>query len=136
MAGPIARAGRHFPEISAAGLPGFGAGPILRAAMRRGAILLGEELAKTLHLFVEGRVQGVGYREFARRAALRGQLSGWARNRADGRVEIRASGAAMDLDAFVEALRRGPPASAVRGLQAVEDGAAPERGGFFIVASV
>jgi acylphosphatase len=95
---------------------------------------LGEERTKTLHLFVEGRVQGVGYREFARRAALRRNLAGWARNLADGRVEIRASGAADDLDAFVDALRLGPPASAVRGLHSVEDHKAPEQGGFHIVA--
>lgn len=91
---------------------------------------------KTLHLFVEGRVQGVGYREFVRRVASRRNLAGWTRNRADGRVEIRVSGAAHDLDGFVEALRLGPPSSAVRGVQAVEDDAAPEQGGFHILATV
>jgi acylphosphatase len=94
------------------------------------------EAAKTLHFFVEGRVQGVGYREYARRAALRFHLAGWARNRADGRVEIRASGAAADLDAFVEALRLGPPSAAVRGLQGVAEGGASEQGGFHIVATL
>jgi acylphosphatase len=95
-----------------------------------------ERVIGTLHLFVEGRVQGVGYREFTRRAALRHNLSGWARNRADGSVEVRASGAAHDLDALVEMMRRGPPASAVRALKAVEDDAPPESGGFFIAPTV
>ena len=43
---------------------------------------------------VEGYVQGVGYREFTRRAALRLGVAGWVRNRSDGAVE---------------ALIRGPP---------------------------
>jgi acylphosphatase len=90
----------------------------------------------TLHIFVEGRVHGVGYREFARRAGSRLHLSGWARNRSNGTVEVRASGAPRDLDALVEALRAGPPLADVRGLQAVEDGGPPECGGFVIHPTV
>ena len=45
-------------------------------------------------VLVDGSVQGVGYREFTRRAALRLGVSGWVRNRYDGAVE---------------ALIRGPP---------------------------
>ncbi|MGO8738489.1 acylphosphatase [Rhodoblastus sp.] len=91
---------------------------------------------KTLHIFVEGRVQGVGYREFARRAGARLDLSGWARNRSNGSVEVRASGAARDLDALVEVLRAGPPFAEVRGVQAIEDGGPPESGGFVIHSTV
>ena len=95
-----------------------------------------EARPKTLHIFVEGRVQGVGYREFARRAGARLQLSGWARNRSNGSVEIRASGAASDLDALVEALRAGPLFAEVRGLRAIEDGGPAESGGFVIHPTV
>ena len=42
---------------------------------------------------VEGFVQGVGYRVFARRAALRLRISGWVRNRPDGTVEAFVKGA-------------------------------------------
>jgi acylphosphatase len=91
-----------------------------------------EDRPKTLHVFVKGRVQGVGYREFARRAGARLHLSGWARNRSNGSVEVRASGAARDLDALVEILRAGPPLAQVRGVTAVEDGGLPESGGFAI----
>jgi acylphosphatase len=91
-----------------------------------------EETPKTLHLIVEGRVQGVGYREFVRRIALRHNLSGWVRNRANGTVETRASGAAPALDALVEAMRLGPPAASVRDLRALDDRDPPEARGFVI----
>ena len=41
-----------------------------------------------IRLFIEGRVQGVGYRAFLVREALALDLSGWARNRRDGAVEV------------------------------------------------
>jgi acylphosphatase len=69
---------------------------------------------------VSGRVQGVGYRYFAARAARELQLAGWVRNLSDGRVEAYASGAAPKLEDFEGRLRTGPPASVVRSLE-VED---------------
>ena len=93
---------------------------------------MAENPVKTLLIVAEGRVQGVGYREFVRRIAQRRNLSGWVRNRSNGSVEARVSGPAPDLDALVEAMRAGPPAAQVRGLQAIEEAAPPERDGFFI----
>jgi acylphosphatase len=97
---------------------------------------LTEHEKKTLRILAEGRVQGVGYREFVRRAALRHNLSGWVRNRFDGSVEARASGAAHDLDALIEAMRAGPAFADVRGLRAIEDREPPESGGFAIRPTV
>lgn len=93
---------------------------------------MSEANPKTLHIFVEGRVQGVGYREFVRRAALRHGLSGWVRNRSNGVVETRVSGAAEALDALVEALRKGPPSATVTGLETIDDREPPEKAGFVI----
>ncbi len=56
----------------------------------------------------KGYVQGVGYRQFARRAALRLGLSGWVRNRADGTVEALISGPPDAVEAMLAELRRGP----------------------------
>jgi acylphosphatase len=57
---------------------------------------------------IRGRVQGVGYRYFAQEVADREGISGWARNRPDGSVEVMAEGDQEALDRFEAALRRGP----------------------------
>lgn len=65
---------------------------------------------------VSGTVQGVGYRAFARRAALELDVHGYARNLPDGRVEVLACGEAAALDAFITQLRAGPTWSRVTGV--------------------
>lgn len=62
---------------------------------------------------VSGTVQGVGYRAFARRAALDLGIRGHARNLPDGRVEVLACGEAAALEAFMAQLRAGPKWSRV-----------------------
>jgi acylphosphatase len=57
---------------------------------------------------VSGFVQGVGFRYFARDAAVREGLTGWARNQPNRTVEIVAQGDAEGLLRFEMALRRGP----------------------------
>ena len=68
---------------------------------------------KMLHLKVTGRVQGVGFRYYTYDAALDHGIVGWVRNRPDRSVEILAQGPSRQLDAFVDAVRRGPPSSRV-----------------------
>jgi len=57
---------------------------------------------------VTGRVQGVGFRFFARDAALREGITGLVRNLSDGRLEAIAEGENSALDRFEAALSRGP----------------------------
>jgi acylphosphatase len=68
---------------------------------------------KAARYFVSGLVQGVGYRFFARRLAEQLQLTGFAKNLRDGRVEVYAIGLAESLEAFREGLNRGPEGSMV-----------------------
>jgi acylphosphatase len=60
------------------------------------------------HLRISGKVQGVTYRESARREALRLGLAGWVRNCPDGCVEVVAEGSPDALESFISWCRRGP----------------------------
>lgn len=64
-------------------------------------------------VFVDGKVQGVFFREWSVRMAREIGISGWVRNRRDGRVEVYAVGTARSLDQFLAELKQGPPASRV-----------------------
>ncbi|MGD8388595.1 MAG: acylphosphatase [Desulfobacteraceae bacterium] len=66
-----------------------------------------------VHLIIEGRVQGVWFRESARRQALSLGVNGWVRNRPDGTVEAVAEGPDSPVQAFVSWCHSGPPASRV-----------------------
>ena len=66
-----------------------------------------------ISLRIEGRVQGVGYRWWAVGTAQRLGLAGWARNRADGSVEILAIGEPAAIDALERACHAGPSAARV-----------------------
>jgi len=70
-----------------------------------------------VHLEVCGVVQGVGFRWFTVQAARRRGVRGWVRNRADGCVEIAASGEAGALDHFLNDVKQGPPAARVRSVR-------------------
>lgn len=59
------------------------------------------------HMFVSGRVQGVGFRFFVQRAAAEAGVAGWVRNLPDGRVEILAQGDDDTLSRFEQEIRRG-----------------------------
>lgn len=67
---------------------------------------------------VRGRVQGVGFRWFARHEALRLGLRGFARNLPDGSVEVLAEGPEDELRLFEVALGRGPRLARVDGVEA------------------
>ena len=60
------------------------------------------------HYLISGRVQGVGYRAFAHRTALRIGLCGWVRNLQDGRVEALVSGTEEQFTSLEIELRKGP----------------------------
>jgi acylphosphatase len=62
---------------------------------------------------VHGRVQGVYFRDFARRRATELGLTGYARNLPDGTVEVHAEGERGQLQRLITHLESGPPAARV-----------------------
>ena len=78
-----------------------------------------EQIAR--RYFISGRVQGVGFRYFAERAAEELGVSGYARNLADGRVEVYAIGATEQLDRLSGMLAQGPRWADVTGVDSREE---------------
>jgi acylphosphatase len=68
---------------------------------------------RRLDVLVHGRVQGVGFRVFAARAADRHGIVGWVANQAGGTVRAVGEGPESDLEAWLAELRRGPGAGNV-----------------------
>jgi acylphosphatase len=71
----------------------------------------------TRRFTVAGQVQGVGYRWFVARHARGLDLSGYARNLPDGRVEVVATGDDAALARLEELLRAGPANAHVTGVE-------------------
>jgi acylphosphatase len=73
---------------------------------------------------VQGRVQGVFFRDSTRREAARRGVAGWVSNRPDGAVEAVFEGSPPDVEALVEFSSRGPRGADVRDVSVTEE--APE----------
>jgi acylphosphatase len=63
---------------------------------------------RAARLRINGRVQGVGYRDWTIRTARNLGLRGWVRNRIDDSVEALIAGEDAAVAAMIEACRRGP----------------------------
>ena len=77
---------------------------------------------RTVHLRIEGRVQGVGYRYWAADRAQELQLTGWVRNRRDGAVEAMLSGPAAAVERMIALCRQGPRGAAVNSDEVIGEG--------------
>jgi acylphosphatase len=86
-------------------------------------------------VLVEGAVQGVGYREFTRRAALRLNVYGWVRNRYDGAVEAEIRGSPAAVEALIAEMRQGPRFATVESLSVIEQDEADDDSGIFVIRS-
>ena len=61
-----------------------------------------------IHCFVSGKVQGVWYRANTQKQAQQLNITGWAHNLPDGRVEVLACGGKESLEKLHAWLKRGP----------------------------
>ncbi len=69
---------------------------------------------KTIHAIIEGRVQGVYFREYTRQEACKSGVTGWVRNRTDGTVEALFSGPNEKVELMCDWLQQGSPLSVVK----------------------
>jgi acylphosphatase len=85
---------------------------------------------------VAGRVQGVFYRASTQQQAQRLNLSGYAKNLPDGRVEVLVVGESSQVDQLVAWLWQGPPASHVTNVEvfAIAMGDLPQLSNGFVTA--
>jgi len=65
------------------------------------------------NISIEGKVQGVFFRDWCVGQARALGVRGWVRNRRDGSVEVFAVGEAARIERFIEELGMGSPASRV-----------------------
>jgi acylphosphatase len=70
---------------------------------------------------VHGRVQGVFFRDSARRRALEHGVAGWVRNRLDGAVEAVLEGPPHAVERLLEFFRRGPSRAVVERIEVSEE---------------
>jgi acylphosphatase len=82
--------------------------------------------AHTVRVLIRGRVQGVAYRAWTKRAADELGLTGWVRNRRTGEVEAVFCGPADVVERIVAACRQGPRLAQVESVEVLE-GAERER---------
>jgi acylphosphatase len=80
-----------------------------------------------------GRVQGVGFRISVTRIACGYEVTGWVRNRSDGRVEILAEGEEDEVKDFLTAVEESHLKSFIREVNIVWQEAENTHRGFSIV---
>lgn len=85
------------------------------------------------HLIIEGRVQGVWFRDSTRKEAIRLGLSGWVTNCLDGSVEVVAEGPRDKVKTLTEWCHHGPPAARVAKVQEIKEDFTGEFQSFRIV---
>ncbi len=69
---------------------------------------------KTVHLLISGKVQGVFFRETARKIAVQLNIKGWIKNTNDEKVEAVITGEKEAIDDFVNWCRVGPERAVVK----------------------
>ncbi|MCH2448884.1 MAG: acylphosphatase [Gracilimonas sp.] len=73
------------------------------------------------HIFITGRVQGVGFRHFTRKNAENLGVTGWVKNLSDGRVEAVFQGSEEQIEELIQRCKKGPVASYVQNIEVEKD---------------
>jgi len=95
-----------------------------------------EDPVTAFHTFIEGHVQGVGFRYFVLEQANNLRVKGWVRNTYRDEVEVVAEGSRAVLEAFLMKLQRGPASAYITGLRTEWQPASGQYSGFRIAPTV
>jgi acylphosphatase len=90
------------------------------------------DLRTGAEIVVDGRVQGVGYRNFVERKASQLGLAGFVMNLKDGRVRVRVEGHRGRIEELAHELEKGPPLSRVEHIEVTWRPVTGRFGGFGI----
>ncbi|MFC0323601.1 acylphosphatase [Gallibacterium melopsittaci] len=74
---------------------------------------------QTQQFIIYGLVQGVGFRYFTWREALRLGICGWVKNQTDGSVLVVAQGSEQQLMQFKQWLQQGPKTATVQYVETI-----------------
>lgn len=74
-----------------------------------------------IHVWVSGKVQGVGYRAATWDMAQLLKLNGWVCNLHDGRVEAVFEGSPAQIEAMLRWCHQGPPAAVVEAVEVCQE---------------
>jgi acylphosphatase len=72
---------------------------------------------RRVHLFIQGKVQGVYYRQSCAQEARAKHINGYVRNLHDGRVEAVLEGEDLAIEEMIAWCRRGPPSAVVQNVE-------------------
>ena len=65
------------------------------------------------HIVITGKVQGVGFRYWLHKAAVRNNINGWVKNKISGEVEALLIGNNIEIDNVIRLCKKGPPSARV-----------------------
>jgi len=74
---------------------------------------------KRAQIIINGRVQGVFFRDFTRENGIKLGLTGWVKNLSDDNVEAVVEGEEDRIAKLIELLKKGPPAAQVKEVNVV-----------------
>lgn len=84
------------------------------------------------HVYILGRVQGVGFRASVKRKAQQLNIKGWVKNLFDGRVEAVFSGEKGNVKEIINYVRKGPRFAEVENVEIYNESYNGKFGSFYI----
>jgi len=73
------------------------------------------------HLYIEGRVQGVGFRSSVQQKANKLKINGWVKNLYDGRVEAVFTGQFNNIEKMIKYVKKGPGFASIYNVEVINE---------------